>query len=121
MSNQFKPAPCDINLRGTLKVFVTTSKIVADVLEHLKSIPEIKDLQNSLQFLEYTASLVENMCSKKASDDEKFQIILKIYYGLFDEVNLNTLRSNLDYIKSNKLVHKISIVKSFFSSIRKLL
>lgn len=117
----FKPAPVDVSLKGTLKVFVSTSKIIADVLEHLKSIPEVQNLKTSLQFLEYVSSLVENMCSKKASENDKLEMIIKIYQCLFEDVDILVLKSNLQYIRQNKLVYKIPRLTSFFSRLKKLM
>lgn len=121
MSQAFKPPPCLVPLKGQLKTFVKNNQVISDIVEHLKSIPEIQSLKKSLQFLEYVGNLVENTMSK-STQESKVDSVIKIYSVIFDDyspLDIPDIKIQLEYILSNNLIKKIPLSSKFFSFFKK--
>ena len=104
--------PClEVQLKFALKTFVKNEVGVKEIVEYIKTIPNFQSLKNELQFLEYVVNLAENVFSKKTSQEQKVECIIKILTSLFggyDANALDTLKKQIQYLVNNNHIQRNS-------------
>ena len=112
--------PCpEVKLKLAAKTFVKNECGVKDIVEYIKTIPNYQSLKNELQFLEYIVNLAENVFSKKTTQEQKVEFIIKIMTALFGNVDVDTIKKQIQFLVNNNHVKrktKVDKVFKFFSS-----
>ena len=117
--------PCpEVKLKLAAKTFVKNECGVKDIVEYIKTIPNYQSLKNELQFLEYVVNLAENVFSKKTTQEQKVEFVVKIMNTLFGNIEIDTIRKQIQYLVNNNHVKRNSklykIMKLFSSKLPKL-
>lgn len=101
----------DIPLKLSAKVFIKNGQCVKELVEYIKSIPEYAALKNDPQILEYVISVIENVASKKTTQDQKIENIIKVYTQVFGNIEVETLKKQIKYFYDNQLVQRHSLIR----------
>lgn len=90
-----------------------------EIIAHLENIVNLNELKRDLEFLQYVCNLTQN--SDIGKDVELKDVVKSVFISLFPELNndqdLALLSKNIDYLKSNKRIKRISFVYSTMSKI----
>ena len=104
------------SLIKTVGECLITKRIVDYVRENFS---DFENLKFDLEFLEHILQIVKNIIPKKRekkADIDKFNIIEKIYLELFAFITpeeLITIKSNVEYLITNKIIKRIPLTKKF--------
>ena len=99
----------NIKLKNSCKSIVLKSVLKKQIVDHLQSIPDLNNLKNSVELVEFVANLVENsLKNNKKKKIDKRALVTEIIYTVHtltpDEI-LNIGR-NIDYLFENGMIKK---------------
>jgi hypothetical protein len=109
-----------IKLKNSLKAHIFEQNLNTTIIDELKKIPNIEEIQTDPELLEFICNLVENMVQsnnrKSKSKIDKKKVVGKIYKQLFNitDEKLNILGGQIEYLHSNKKIKKIPFSKKAY-------
>ena len=108
----------NLSLKNSLLSHATLYSLKEDIINKLKTtIPQINKLKLNIEITEIVVNLCENLCDKKASIQDKRNLVINILNDIFslnvDETNV--INQQLDYIYDNDLIIKIPKFKKYLS------
>ena len=106
------PAPY-IQPKNSLNRSIQKAEIVDKIIKRVQSMPDFKNYKDDLEVLLFVCMLVEHLVINKKNKEkmDKKDIVVSAYTKLFGQnVNIETISKNIDFLFENKRIKKVSFI-----------